>query len=209
MAEYIGYTFNKGIQSFGEAKVKQILESFNKRYNLPIVSIGSGSGSIEHYTNNLQSNNIKWILIDPAPVSFHGNLVMEPNYSYVDDLINTNPNIIGNCLLFLNWCDPNDSEYDYEAIIKLQPIAICSVYEEYESYNGAAGGEKFFNWTLSNNDYQIIEQHYLTPHEDDMNNMDIMIKIWQSEKKPFENEEVVVSYTKSLIRHEKETCCIS
>jgi len=204
MAEYIGYTFNKGIKSFGEVKVKQILDSFYNRYKLPIVSMGSGSGSIEHYTNN----TIKWLMIDPSPDCFHGTIIMEPNYSYLDDLINNNPNIIGRCLLFLNWCDPNNSEYDYEAIIKLKPIAICSIYEEYKSSYGAAGGEKFYNWTKTNNEYQIIEEHYLTPHDDDMDNMDIMIKIWQSKKIAFENEDIVITYTKSLIKH-GETCCIS
>ena len=107
MAEYIGYTFNKGIKSFGETKVKQILESFNKRYNMSIVSMGSGSGSIEHYTKD----SIKWILIDPQPESFYGSVIMEPNYKYLDELINNNPSIIGNCLLFLNWCEPNNSVY--------------------------------------------------------------------------------------------------
>ncbi len=208
MAEYIGYTFNKGIKSFGEVQVKKILESFNKRFNKPIVSIGSGSGSIEHYTNNNNTNIIKWILIDPYPDSFHGSVVMEPNYAYLDDLINTNKEIIGNCLLFLNWCEPNNTDYDYEAIIKLNPIAICSIYEEYESCNGAAGGEKFFNWTKNNN-YQVIEEHYLTPHDDDRDDINIMIKIWQNEKIPFENEDVIVSYTKSLISHECVSCSIS
>ncbi len=209
MAEYIGYTFNKGIKSFGENKVKQILESFNKRYKKYIVSMGSGSGSIEHYTKD----SIKWILIDPEPESFHGSVIMEPNYKYLDELINSNPSIIGNCLLFLNWCEPNDNAYDYEAIIKLQPIAICSIYEEYESSYGAAGSEKFYNWTLLNqhddSDYKMIEEHYLSPHDYDMDNLNIMIKIWQSNKIPFENEDIIITYTKSLISHECGSCCIS
>ncbi len=205
MAEYIGYTFNKGIKSFGEVKIKQILKSFYERYNLPIVSIGSGSGSIEHYTKD----SIKWILIDPQPESFHGSVIMEPNYSYLDELINTNPNIIGNCLLFLNWCYPNESEYDYEAIIKLQPIAICSIYEEFNSSNGAAGGEKFFQWTQTNTDYKMIEEHNLTPYDCDINNLNIMIKIWQNNKIPFENEDIVITFTQSLISHEGGSCCIS
>ena len=92
MAEYIGYTFNKAINSFGEAKVKQILQSFNNRYKLPIVSIGSGSGSIEHFT--MINPMINWILIDPNPESFHGSIVMEPHYAYVNDLINNNTQII-------------------------------------------------------------------------------------------------------------------
>ncbi len=208
MAHLISYKFNKGIESFGEAKVKQILESFYNRYKLPIVSVGSGSGSIEHYTNN-NNNNIEWILIDPEPSSFHGVVIMEPNYEYIDNLIRDKPQIIGNCILFLNWCEPNYSEYDYEAIIKLQPIAICSIYEEYNEACGAAGGEKFYEWTVSNNDYQIIEEHHLTPHDDDMDNMDIMIKIWQSKKLSFENEDIVITFTQSLIRHGDRVCCIS
>jgi len=204
MTEYICYTFNKGIKSFGEIKVKQILESFYKKYKLPIISIGSGSASIEHYTNK----NIKWLLVDPMANSFHGYTFIEPHFSCVDDLIHNIPSMIGNCLLFLNWCNPNTSDYDYEAIIKLKPIAICSIYEEFMSNYGAAGSQKFYNWTKTNYDYQIIEEHYLTPHDDDMDNMDIMIKIWQSKKIIFENEDIVITYTKSLIKH-GESCCIS
>ncbi len=209
MAEYISYTFNKGIKSFGENQVKIILESFYTKFKIPIVSIGSGSGSIEHYTKS----NINWILIDPNPISFHGSVIMEPNFSYIDDLITDNPNIVGNCLLFLNWCDPNDSEYDYEAIIKLQPIAICSIYDIYDDSYGAAGGEKFYNWTINeNNNYQCIEEHYLHCHEDDEDfdiEVNIRIKIWQIKRLPFNEDDIVVTYSQSKIRHTNSSCSIS
>ncbi len=208
MAEYISYTFNKGIKSFGEQEVKKILESFYKKFNIPIVSIGSGSGSIEHYTKS----TINWILVDPKPSSFHGSVVIEPHFSYVDDLINNKPEIVGNCLLFLNWCDPNESEYDYEAIIKLKPIAIFSIYEIYENSYGAAGGQKFFNWTINeNNNYQCIEEHYLHCHEDDEDfdiDVNIRIRIWQHKSIHY-NDDIIVTFSKSKIRHGGGSCSIS
>jgi hypothetical protein len=207
MSEYSAYEnnyhFNKGIKSFGTTKVKNILISFYKRYNLPIISIGSGSGSIEHY-----SELKDYILIDPNPTSFSGIIIIEPHFPYVDNLIEYKPSIIGNCIVFLNWCEPNNNNYDYEAIIKLKPIAICSIYEEYKGGYGAAGSECFFTWTQTNKDYLVIEEHYLTPHDDDMDNMDIRIKIWQNKNLPFENEDIVVTYTKSNISHEGNNCCI-
>jgi hypothetical protein len=202
------YKFNKGIKSFGHNEVVQILRDFYYKYSannqFKIISIGSGSGSIEHYSK------LDWILVDPNPSSFHNNnqevILLQPHFSYVDELIENNPSIVGNCLLFLNWCDPNDSEYDYEAIIKLKPIAIMSIYETFEAGPGGAGGEKFILWTEENKDYQLVKHYSLAPYLNDYNCPEINISIWQNK---FENEELVYKKIQSKISYEGNNCAIS
>ncbi len=202
------YKFNKGIKSFGHNEVAQILRDFYYKYSVSnqfkIISIGSGSGSIEHYSK------LDWILVDPNPSSFHNNnqevILLQPHFSYVDELIENNPSIVGNCLLFLNWCDPNDSEYDYEAIIKLKPIAIMSIYETFEYGPGAAGGEKFFLWTEENKDYQLVEDYGLSPYYNDMECSEIYMSVWQNK---FEDKELVYKKIQSKISYEGNSCSIS
>jgi hypothetical protein len=197
------YNFNNGIESFGPNEVTQILRNFYYKYSdsdkFKLVSIGSGSASIEHYSK------LDWILVDPNPSEFHGSFIMKPDFSYVDDLINSNPSIVGNCLLFLNWCCPNDSEYDYEAIIKLKPKAIMSIYEMFEGGSGAAGGHNFFLWTEETKDYQLVEQYALEPYKDDMNCPDIKMSIWQNK---FEDKKLVFKQIKSKFSH-RNVCVIS
>jgi hypothetical protein len=55
--------FNIGIKSFGYENVVDIINSFYKKYNLPIVSMGSGTGVIE-YLAKKKNNKIDWICID-------------------------------------------------------------------------------------------------------------------------------------------------
>ncbi len=200
------YKFNKGIKSFGHNEVTQILRDFYYNYSdsekFKLVSIGSGSASIEHYSK------LDCILVDPDPSSFHKNdqsiVLIKPHFSYVDDLIKNDPSIIGKCLLFLNWCCPNDSEYDYEAIIKLKPIAIMSIYETFEDGSGCAGGGKFFFWTQENTDYQLVEDYGLIPSFDDIDVPDIKISIWQNK---FEDKKLVFKSIQSKIRHSSINGC--
>ncbi len=200
------YNFNKGIKSFGHNEVAQILRDFYYNYSssdkFKIVSVGSGSASIEHYSK------LDCILVDPDPSSFHQYnekvVLLKPHFFYVDELIKDNPLIVGNCLLFLNWCCPNDSEYDYEAIRKLKPIAIMSIYETFEGGAGCAGGGRFFFWTQENTDYQLVEEYWLMPGFDDIDVPDIKISIWQNN---FEDKEIKCKGIKSKIRHSSINGC--
>lgn len=119
-----------------------ILESFQKVIdefpNLQnnIISIGSGGGYIEKLLSDLLAINI--IGIDPDPTSFieDKTIYLEPKYPYIDDLIKENPNIIENCILFINWSNP-DEDYDIQSILKLNPTCIIIVNET--GISGAAG----------------------------------------------------------------------
>jgi hypothetical protein len=64
----------------------------------------------------------------------------------IDQLINKEPSLIHQCILFLNWCEPNTSNYDIDAIQKLKPLGIISIIEIYQNESGAAGSEKYYEW---------------------------------------------------------------
>ncbi len=184
--------FNVGIKSFGSENVVDIISSFYNKHKLPIVSMGSGTGVIE-YLAKKKNEEIDWICIDnDTNMNFPTcakQYINEPltkiDYNSCDQLINNNPSIVDNCLLFLNWCLPNNSTYDFEAIIKLKPIAILSIYENFDGMSGAAGGEMFYNWCQHNTDYHLKEEYSLYAdkyHHDDDELMDIRISWWQSIK---------------------------
>jgi hypothetical protein len=201
--------FNKGILSFGKDVVIKIINEFYNTYNnLPFISIGSGYGAIELASNI--NNNINWICVDIDPLTFPikqylNKPLTKVDYKTTDELIKYNPSIVNNCIIFLNWCEPNESTYDYEAIIKLKPKAILSIYEVFDNNYGAAGGKKFFEWTLNNEDYFLKEMYYLSPYndyDDDENVEDIRIGWWEDSNCLY-NEDSVHIYIKSKIKHNK------
>lgn len=142
---------SEGVKSFGSSFVTEILHQFYNSYKVPIVSVGCGLAAIE----SLSINELKddWILVDPNPLSYHPALFQsmptEPfhpiDYPTVDQLIKFKPEIVKHCILFLNWCEPNDSRYDYDAIIKLQPLAVLSIFEVFMDGFGSAGVGFFMN----------------------------------------------------------------
>lgn len=149
--------------------------------NLPFVSIGSGNGCIESMIENKLKkrkyfhsdymgttsehiNTIKWICIDPNPLSCapNKNLYKEPDYQTVYDLIKDKPELIGNCNLFIMYALPTmstihyvltktedkqalDTPYDYDAIQVLRPKSLISMYELFFDIN-IAGSDSFRNW---------------------------------------------------------------
>jgi len=139
------YTYNKGIGYLGIEIIDEYINYINNVYKLPFISIGSGNGFVEN-----KNSLCNWICIDPNPLSYLKNnddkIYKNPDYKTCEELISAKPEIIGNNVLFLNWCDPNDSTYDYDAIILLKPKAILVVHEicDNDDY-GAAGGKKFNN----------------------------------------------------------------
>ncbi len=209
--------FNMGIKSFGHQNIINIINSFYTKYKLPIISMGSGTGIIE-YLSQKENNDIEWCCIDiyTNPLDFPINCsqyinkpFMDVDYYSCDELIKNNPSIVNNCLLFLNWCLPNDSLYDYEAIIKLKPIAILSIYEDFEGSYGAAGSKMFFNWRENNTDYHLMKDYYLYAdkyHCSDDELMDIKISWWQTNN--INNDDVVVQGYPCVCPNNKKNTCI-
>ncbi len=192
---FLDKLFNQGIKSFGYEKVITIINSIYNRYQIPIISIGSGIGAIEYLANKKYyekyKENMNWICIDidnnpinyPSEAKYYiNNPLMKIDYNSCDKLIEDNPSIIGNCILFLNWCLPNDSTYDYEAIVKLKPKAVLSIYEIFDDNYGCAGGEMFYNWTINSN-YNLREMYklyYDISRIDDYEDNDIRIGWWEN-----------------------------
>ena len=183
---------NKGIESFGKEHIISIINKIYNNYNLPFISIGSEIGTLENIAN------IEWI-----------NCISNSKYYInhqlsIDNLIKNNKSIIGNCILFLNWCEPNQSNYDYEAIIKLKPKAVLSIYEVFDNSYGSAGSKAFYEWSIdSSNDYHLREMYKLIPSNNSYNDyvMDIRIGLWQHDS-IFNDDDAIIIYLESKIEHE-------
>ena len=145
---------SKGVETIGLQDCLVFGGTFLKHYcsdaakpdpsTLSLVSIGSGCGAFESLLR--ESCGVKILGVDPAPLSwdFAQDLdapFVEPTCATVADLGDLRPD---QCLLLFNWCAPNDSTYDAEALALLKPDAFLVVYEIYEGRNGAAGSESFF-----------------------------------------------------------------
>ncbi len=215
--ENYNHLLNLGIKSYGIKNVIDIINDFYNNYNKPIVSMGSGIGAIE-YLSKIQNNNINWICIDinNNPIDFPSSATLthplvKIDYNSCDELIENKPEIINNCILFLNWCLPNDSYYDFEAIIKLNPIAILSIYEDLNGSNGAAGGKMFYNWTKNNIDYHLKEEYSLYAdeyHDNDDELMDIRISWWQSNSLNDFDDVIFKGFPCIYNGNHKSQCCI-
>lgn len=116
-----------------------------------IISVGSGNAYFEHLLK--ESYNIPEIIcIDPNPNSFlraNTGPFIQPTFSTVDDLmLSNNRNTYKDSLLILNWVYPNIGPYDVEAIQKLKPIRIFTIYE-----NSGTAGSRNFHDSFKNNHY--------------------------------------------------------
>jgi len=192
---------------------------FEKLFNVGIKSFGYEN--VIEFLAKKKTKDINWICIDinDNPLDFPTSAnqyinkpLMKIDYNSCDQLINDNPDIVENCILFLNWCLPNDSYYDFEAIIKLKPIAVLSIYENFDGMSGAAGGEMFYNWIQNNTDYHLKEDNKLYAdmyHIDDDEIMDIRISWWQSIKLNNIDDLINKGFPCLHQGNHKSQCCIS
>ena len=127
----------------------------------PIISVGSGNGSVEQCLENI--NDCSIICVDPKPNSFQPNFDQQrkPNFSTVSDLISKNPKLVENCDLLINWPTPND----FDAIIDLKPKRIVLVV----GTDGSSGGDKLLSslqkkeFTRCNADFYYAFSKYAGP----------------------------------------------
>ena len=143
---------NIALKSFGIDKClhlfSRFLESFPITLPMPIISVGSGNAYFEFLISTMHKREIT--CVDPNPRSFrinvrensHQIVFIEPKFRTVDELILlNNRNQYNNCLLILNWPDPqnhNEQMYDLDAIIKLKPNGFFIIYDS----NGVSGSNK-------------------------------------------------------------------
>ena len=167
----IEHYFCKGITKIGINVVLKYFDTFMKLSGLPIISVGSGSGAFEKYLDEKFKTNI--ICVDPLKeiyIETSQKYQKKPAFPYVHDLIKINSHYIGNCMLILNWCEPNRSTYDYDAIKLLKPNFLFLITEP----SGTASGNKFLNWlskcginvacdkeSIDINPYQLIQEYHV------------------------------------------------
>lgn len=117
--------------------------------SLPIVSVGIGNGGLECFLLSLSPALILYG-VDPSPnkgfaempAEVYRRLGLKPIAATVAKLLGQKPELVGNCLLLLNWCEPMIPEsgpYDLEAIKLLKPRVFVTVIERI----GAAGSFAF------------------------------------------------------------------
>jgi hypothetical protein len=138
--------YSRGVLAFGADVVTDVMTKFIAAHGPTVISVGSGVGGIEHTISS--ACTVNWLLVDPSPLSYAKRgvdaiIIMPPTHADISELDRSH---IGTTPLFLNWCLPNDSQYDYDAIVTLNPPAFVTIYEIFNGSNGAAGGEKFFNF---------------------------------------------------------------
>lgn len=125
-----------------------------------IVSVGSGQGLFEFMVICwlrwlLRRTNIKFSLVAVEPADYP-TFYKRPDYSFVGEMRDKRCDI-----LILNWCLPNMSTYDYDAIQLLKPKSIFSLYGD-----GPAGGIKFREWAAQNQSRRVYHISKMRPYDD-------------------------------------------
>lgn len=160
----ISKLLNNAIRSFSKEYVLEVLTAFSDTYpSLPIVSVGSGNGYIES-----QLPDREWLLVDPAPLSYdlkqgciNPKLYRKPDYRYTAELIKFKPSLSrgDQCLLFLNWTNHGEDNYDLTAIKLLKPRAVLILHEPV----GGAGSTQL-NAFVAGDDDEEKEFGYRAKH---------------------------------------------
>ena len=83
------------------------------------------------------------------------------DFRTVDDLIESRPTVVGNCVLLLIWPEPEskENEYDIEAVRKLQPRALLTLYDKYPYGVGISGSRDFRKWLRSCAHKEYKDEH--------------------------------------------------
>lgn len=172
---------NFALKSFSINFTIHIMEEFNKFYSeIPNVSIGSGVGLLEFLYE--ECTKLKVICIDPTPLAWdieQSHQITQPfrapDYKDVDEYISRNKSAINKCTLLLNWCFPGSKygNYDYEAIVKLKPVAFLVLFEQFGD-EGSAGSEMFHSFLKITTDYKCVHLISLNGSKKNIN-----IQWWQ------------------------------
>jgi hypothetical protein len=129
----------------------EIANYYSNHKPIYFISLGSGFAQLEYKFKHI----IEWICIDPDPSSYSFNIkskniediLIQPHFASVKDCIQSNPEIVNNCVLLLNWTPPTineqDNQFEKEAINLLKPKGILSLFEQYQGKAGSSGSEYF------------------------------------------------------------------
>jgi hypothetical protein len=117
-----------GIPMFLECIEKTLYKFPELKEN--IISVGSGGGYIEKTICDIFEINVT--CVDPDPTSYIPckTIFLAPKYNNVHELINSEPDMVENCIVFLNWPTPSQEiGYDIDSVLKLKPKCIILAVE--------------------------------------------------------------------------------
>jgi len=152
-----------GFLTIGAEETYDIL----KRFKLPIISVGSGSGICEQ---KLEEKGLKIICVDPHSGAFKKEkIIRKPDYEMtIQQFAKENKKYMGKCVLFINWASPSgDDSYDYQAVKLLNPETIVVI----NGLEGCAGSQPFHDFMMSNgtptlsSDLEFKEGEYKCCHQ--------------------------------------------
>lgn len=145
---------NQCIKHIGYSHILSIFRKIPNRTT--IVSVGSGNGVFEKNLDRDIRSDI--ICVDPNFNNFNKckevNQTKKPLFKTTDDLLKSG--IKDTHTLILNWTLPNDSSYDYESIVKLNPenvFVLCDL-------TGTGGSSHLLSW-LSFQGIYIPDSSYI------------------------------------------------
>lgn len=132
---------SKGLYNIGLEHLYDVVNSLPS--HLPIVSVGQGDGYVEELLRKEREREV--IGVDPNPSEHTGWVVCEPGFPLVSDLLKECPDLVGNCIVFLNWPSPSSGEkgeFDSEAVELLKPVYVLTVVDT----TGGAGSAGFLRF---------------------------------------------------------------
>jgi len=177
---------NKAVRSFGFDETRDMIVEFARNYqNRTLVSVGSGNGRLEA---GLIAMGVNVVCIEPQWNDFGSEGLeapfVEPAFRTVADYVIHNPEIVGNVVLLLNWCNPCESKYDLEAIEQLNPVAFWVIYEKWKAAydrnepSGAAGGQSFHVFLSETEAYENAHSVKLSYPPDVPPQLNILMEWW-------------------------------
>jgi hypothetical protein len=153
-SDNIGKNMNDCIRQISFAKIVEIIEKIDSK--LTVVEVGSGNGYLLKSLRRFFPGR-KFIGVEPYPGEFNGSVNgCKPDYAYVKDLIKVRKDLIGKCVLILDWpyhdgygLAKKESDekrkfplvnYDYQAVKSLDPVDIIYSFEPYHGRGLGGGG---------------------------------------------------------------------
>ncbi len=142
------------------------------------------------------------LCVDPAPLSFNSRGLdtpfQAPNYDRVKSLLRARPQLRRNCVLILNWPNPNESMYDIDAVMALEPCGFFTTLE-YWGDSGGAGSIMFHRFLKTTKDYRLAHKISLNKSE-----QDICIEWWHRSDLPAISHHGLPSVVDSLLENKDD-----
>jgi hypothetical protein len=147
---------NKAIEALGLPLLRaywRLLVGEANHHGLPVVSLGSGTGAIEHDLSARAPPRHGLTLVDPNPRSWQAETAapgIAPHFPVLSTALRKRPELQGGAL-FVNWPNPSDlpkfepdePEYDLAALATMRPALVLMAIESLGA-SGSYGLLSFF-----------------------------------------------------------------